>query len=255
METLRLGVIFGGRSGEHEISLRSARSVIHELDKDKYEVIPIGISKSGQWLSGPETLERLEQGQLDPLEKVSLLPEPGNNTLYRRSRDGLLEAITNLDIVFPVLHGTFGEDGTVQGLLKLADIPFVGASILGSSAGMDKDVMKRLLRDASIPIPGFLVFDSSVYETTIDKNISAKITPTWPRTSTTWDPCMKPWANSLRLSPAISAPKPSGKKHWGRSTPTWGSSSTTWAISAAPKKSSRRRRIFIYNLWISFKKP
>jgi D-alanine-D-alanine ligase len=157
MEKLRLGVIFGGRSGEHEISLRSARSVIRELDKDKYEVIPIGISKSGHWLSGPDTLEYLEQGQLDGLEMVSFLPEPGDNTLYRRKPDGKLEAIIDLDVVFPVLHGTFGEDGTLQGIFEMAEVPYVGAGVLASSVAMDKVLFKDVMKSWGIPIVEYVL--------------------------------------------------------------------------------------------------
>lgn len=157
MAVLRLGVIFGGRSGEHEISLRSARSVIRELDKDKYEVVQIGISKSGQWFSGANTLESLEQGQLDGLDPVILLPEPGNNSLYRRSQDGGLEQIAELDVVFPVLHGTFGEDGTLQGIFEMAEIPYVGAGVLASSVAMDKILFKDVMQSWNIPIVEYVL--------------------------------------------------------------------------------------------------
>ena len=119
---IRVSVLFGGKSVEHEVSLQSAKNVIDAIDKNKYEVIPIGIDKSGKW------------------------PHP------------FQDICATTDVVFPVLHGSFGEDGTVQGLFKLAGVPFVGASILGSAVGMDKDIAKRLLRDAGIPIAKFLVF-------------------------------------------------------------------------------------------------
>src|ERR1700690_2182624 len=179
MKKLRVGILFGGRSGEHEVSLLSAASVLNAIDKDKYEVVPIGITKDGRWLTAGDA-ENLLQGKLavesrhlragDPEatqpaavlargESVVVPPEPVHRQsglvpfqtdapLTRRASDRAI----NVDVIFPVLHGTFGEDGTIQGLLELADIAYVGAGVLGSAAGMDKDVMKRLFRDARLPI-------------------------------------------------------------------------------------------------------
>ena len=180
MKKLRVGVLFGGRSGEHEVSLLSAASVLKAIDHKKYEVVPIGITKEGRWVS-PSHAERLLQGNAtgganvrhlragDPQttsaaavlakgEGVVVPPMPGadHSSLVPFESDAQeIHAALNpidVDIIFPVLHGTFGEDGTIQGLLELADIAYVGAGVLGSAAGMDKDVMKRLFRDAGLPI-------------------------------------------------------------------------------------------------------
>src|SRR6202035_4483174 len=179
MSKIRVGILFGGRSGEHEVSLLSAASVLNAIDKDKYEVVPIGITKDGRWLTAGDA-ENLLQGKLvieprhlragDPDltqpaavlargEAVVVPPEPVHRqsglvpfqtdaALLRRASDRAI----NVDVIFPVLHGTFGEDGTIQGLLELADIPYVGAGVLGSAAGMDKDIMKSLFIAAGIPI-------------------------------------------------------------------------------------------------------
>ncbi len=182
MAKLRVGILFGGRSGEHEVSLLSAASVLNAIDKTKYEVVPIGITKDGRWLTA-EHAERLLKGEKpadksatqthlragDPEatpgaavlaagESVVVPPEPARREAglapfqtdanLRRAADRAI----NVDVIFPVLHGTFGEDGTIQGLLELADIAYVGAGVLGSSAGMDKDIMKSLFRAAGLPI-------------------------------------------------------------------------------------------------------
>ena len=159
---MRVGILFGGRSAEHEVSLRSAKNIVEAIDKQKYEPVLIGIDKEGRWslISDPDFFSSFR----DPAS-IAIPPANGSwSVMPFKGTEGLLCSAQGgssgpIDVVFPVLHGTFGEDGTVQGLLKLAGVPFVGASILGSSAGMDKDVMKRLLRDASVPVPGFLVFD------------------------------------------------------------------------------------------------
>jgi D-alanine-D-alanine ligase len=180
MKKLRVGILFGGRSGEHEVSLLSAASVFKAIDKTKYEVVPIGITKEGRWVTSADA-ERLLSGNAaastssslragDPGttssaailavgESVIVPPEPqraesslapfqSDAALARRTTDRAI----NVDIIFPVLHGTFGEDGTIQGLLELADIAYVGAGVLGSAAGMDKDIMKSLFRAAGLPI-------------------------------------------------------------------------------------------------------
>ena len=182
MAKIRVGILFGGRSGEHEVSLLSAASVVNAIDKTKYEVVPIGITKDGRWLTA-EHAERLLKGEKPSVatpEKhlragdpeatpgaallasgasVVVPPEPARHdaglvpfqtdaAALRRASDRAID----VDVIFPVLHGTFGEDGTIQGLLELADIAYVGAGVLGSSAGMDKDIMKSLFRAAGLPI-------------------------------------------------------------------------------------------------------
>ena len=140
MSTIRIVVLFGGRSGEHEVSIRSAASVIQALDRSQYEIIPVAITKQGKWLSPAESARLLPSHTVGPLSTrtaIALSQQPG--------------AATGLDVVFPVLHGTFGEDGTVQGFLELADLPYVGAGVLGSAVAMDKDVMKRLFRERGLP--------------------------------------------------------------------------------------------------------
>ena len=191
MKKLRVGILFGGRSGEHEVSLLSAASVLQAIDKEKYDVVPIGITKDGHWLTASDA-ENLLQGKLiieprqlragDPEttqpaavlahgEAVVVPPEPVHResgfvpfqtdaALTRRASDRAI----NVDIIFPVLHGTFGEDGTIQGLLELADIAYVGAGVLGSAAGMDKDIMKSLFIAAGIPIVKHVTILRSAWE-------------------------------------------------------------------------------------------
>src|SRR5256714_5900663 len=196
MKKLRVGILFGGRSGEHEVSLLSAASVVNAMDKSKYEVVPIGITKEGRWLTAehaenlllgkaadksvrptqahlragdPETTPGaavLAQGESvvfppEPLHRQSgLEPFQSDAALTRRASDRAI----NVDVIFPVLHGTFGEDGTIQGLLELADIPYVGAGVLGSAAGMDKDIMKSLFRAAGLPIVKHVTFLRGAWE-------------------------------------------------------------------------------------------
>jgi D-alanine-D-alanine ligase len=154
---IKVGILFGGKSAEHEVSLQSAKNVYDAIDREKYHPVLIGIDKTGRWLLSegsrfllnPEDPGRISLNQAgDP---VVLIPE-GGGTISGLNGAGDSGAV---DVVFPILHGPFGEDGTVQGLLRLADIPFVGSGVLGSALGMDKDVMKRLLRDAGIPIGKF----------------------------------------------------------------------------------------------------
>jgi D-alanine-D-alanine ligase len=145
---LRIGVLFGGRSGEHEVSLASAASVIRGLDPDKYEILPIGITKEGHWLIGSGAQKMLPE-VLRTGQRVTLSADPTDAALVRLDGSGGGQRI---DVVFPVMHGTFGEDGTIQGLLDLAGLPFVGAGVLGSAIAMDKDVAKKLLQAAKIPV-------------------------------------------------------------------------------------------------------
>src|SRR5208282_5300887 len=191
MKKLRVGILFGGRSGEHEVSLLSAASVLQAIDKGQYEVVPIGITKDGRWLTAGDA-ENLLQGKqvLEPRhlragdpdatpsaavlaqgESVVVPPEPvhrerglvpfqSDAALTRRASDRAI----NVDVIFPVLHGTFGEDGTIQGLLELADIAYVGAGVLGSAAGMDKDIMKSLFNAGGIPIVKHVTILRSAWE-------------------------------------------------------------------------------------------
>ncbi len=157
---LRVGVVFGGRSGEHEVSLVSAASVIGALDKEKYEVVPIGITPEGKWISSEHSLRLLKaKAGLEHEPERFLAPEPSRRALMTLGGGPGLP----LDVVFPVLHGTHGEDGTVQGLLELANIPYVGAGVLGSAVGMDKIVQKQILEREGFPLARHLSFSSSEY--------------------------------------------------------------------------------------------
>jgi len=159
MKKLRVAIVFGGRSAEHEVSLQSARNVIESLDRERYDPVLIGIDKEGRWFLNENSIRLLHAG--DPKlirlsgigNEIALIPNGTGSGLIRLDSH---ESIGKIDVIFPVLHGPFGEDGTIQGLAKLANLPCVGAGILGSSVGMDKDVMKRLLRDAGIPIGRFV---------------------------------------------------------------------------------------------------
>ncbi len=160
---IRVGILFGGKSAEHEVSLQSAKNIVEAIDREKYEVVLIGIDKSGGWSlnDSPEFLLNSDDPSL-----IRLNPSAQNVALVPGNPDEKLVGISGqkgplgpVDVVFPVLHGPFGEDGTVQGLLKLANVPFVGPGVLGSAAGMDKDVMKRLFREAGIPTPKFRSFN------------------------------------------------------------------------------------------------
>lgn len=146
-------MIFGGRSAEHEVSLVSAASVIQALDKEKYEIVPIGITPEGRWLSSEDAVRLLkEKAAIDHLPEHVLLPDPRKKGLVPVGDAAHLNAAKAVDVFFPVLHGTYGEDGTIQGLFELADIPYVGAGVLGSALGMDKVVQKQLLRQAKVPV-------------------------------------------------------------------------------------------------------
>lgn len=169
----RIGVIFGGRSGEHEISIRSAKTVIEKLDKEKYDVMPIAITKDGKWLSPAESLSLLPEAAQKILTQnsdgfsdspIALIGDTQFKGLTKISGEQSSENTFPLDVVFPVLHGTYGEDGTIQGLLEMAGIPYVGCGVLASSCGMDKVVMKTLFRDADLPICKYVWFLRSEWE-------------------------------------------------------------------------------------------
>lgn len=173
---IRLGVIFGGRSGEHEVSLLSARSIFTALDPQRYSVTRIAITHEGAWLAGEHALEALESGDTSGLFPVALLPEPGHNRIYARvpgANDIRFEPYADLDVIFPVLHGTGGEDGSLQGLLDLADIPYVGAGVLGSSVGMDKGVFKDVMRAHSLPVVDWITVTRTQIENKLDSVIEA----------------------------------------------------------------------------------
>lgn len=152
---LRVGILFGGRSGEHEVSLLSAASILKAIDRKKFDVVPIGINKAGHWLSGGAAQGLLEGAKPEKPDAVAASPAfaaNGISALERLNAQGSRLDGQSLDVVFPVLHGTFGEDGAIQGLFELAGIAYVGSGVLGSAAGMDKDVMKRLFAHAGLPI-------------------------------------------------------------------------------------------------------
>ena len=155
MNKLTVGILFGGRSGEHEISLLSARSVIENINPNKYEIVEIGITNQGNWLVGKNVLEAMEHNQTENLIPACLIPEPGNHFIYTREKEDnhtILKPYIKIDVFFPVLHGTLGEDGTIQGLFEMAEIAYVGAGVLGSSVGMDKAVFKQIMRANQIPV-------------------------------------------------------------------------------------------------------
>jgi D-alanine-D-alanine ligase len=157
---LRVGVLFGGRSGEHEVSLASAASIIRGLDPQKYEAVPIGITKEGHWLIGAGAQKMLPE-VLRTGQRVLMSADPTESALM--PLDGSPRG-QKLDVVFPVIHGTFGEDGTMQGLLELAGLPFVGAGVLGSAIGMDKDIAKKLMQVAKIPVVPWMAVQRAEWE-------------------------------------------------------------------------------------------
>jgi len=162
----RVGIIFGGKSGEHEVSIQSAKSIYEALDRQKYEPVLLGVDKQGVWHLGADASFILNASNPTLIALNAAAPavvpveEPGGRALALKDPDtGLVRG--RVEVFFPIVHGTFGEDGSLQGLLRLLDAPFVGASVLGSAVGMDKDVMKRLLRDAGLPVPRFVAVRSA----------------------------------------------------------------------------------------------
>ncbi|MGC9334383.1 MAG: D-alanine--D-alanine ligase family protein [Anaerolineae bacterium] len=154
---VKIGLIFGGRSGEHEISLMSARGIMNAIDGDIYEVVPIGITKEGRWLASGDPWQALASGQLSESNHATLLAEPSQHGLMRledREQDSDIKAVqvSEIDVAFPILHGPYGEDGTVQGLLELAGIPYVGGGVAASAVGMDKVLFKEIMRARGLPI-------------------------------------------------------------------------------------------------------
>jgi D-alanine-D-alanine ligase len=171
---IRVGVIFGGRSGEHEVSLRSAESVINAMDKSKYEIVPIGITHEGKWLVAADAKALLPQAVMGANEKqqVAIIGDPTKKGLMNLDREGPAAKLKQLDVIFPVLHGTYGEDGTIQGLFDMASIPYVGCGVLASSTGMDKVVMKQLFQQAGLTVCKYEWFLRSAWEEHPDKIIN-----------------------------------------------------------------------------------
>jgi D-alanine-D-alanine ligase len=179
---LRIGVIFGGRSGEHEVSLRSARSVIDAMDRSKYEVVPIAITKEGNWLAAAkaaallpaETARRLPAYPASENKNdVAIIGDPSRKGLYKLDTGN--KHAERLDVIFPVLHGTYGEDGTIQGLMEMAAIPLVGCGTLASACGMDKVIMKALFKEAGLPICKYTWFLRSEWEDDDRDKVSRRI--------------------------------------------------------------------------------
>lgn len=171
MKKLNLAVIFGGKSAEHEVSIISARNIIKAIDKSKYDIVLVGISRDGEWYNF-EKKELLSEKELFPKDKQLKNKEVISFTKKGKFILKIGKLDKHIDVVFPVLHGSFGEDGTMQGLLKLYNVPFVGPSVLGSAVSMDKDVTKRLLEEAKIPIAKFLVFENHEREKMSFKKIT-----------------------------------------------------------------------------------
>jgi D-alanine-D-alanine ligase len=173
---LRVGVIFGGRSGEHEVSLRSARSVLAALDPQRYAPVQIGISHDGAWFTGEGVLDAFEQGHFRRLQPAALLADPGRRGLFSLEtgpQGETLRRLADLDVIFPAVHGTFGEDGTLQGLLEMAGVPYVGAGVLGSALGMDKAVFKDVMRANGIPTLESRLLLRSQIETGLEPAVAA----------------------------------------------------------------------------------
>ena len=168
---LKVAVLFGGRSGEHDVSLMSARSVLSVLDPNKYEVTQIGITREGKWLAGANLVEKFAAEKFEGLEPAIVSPDPSESGLFVL-RGEKLEKLTDVDVYFPVLHGTFGEDGTLQGLFEMADVAYVGAGVTGSSVGMDKGIFKDVMIANGIPVVATKVLTRAL----IENNMEAAIT-------------------------------------------------------------------------------
>jgi D-alanine-D-alanine ligase len=161
MGKTKIGILYGGKSAEHEVSIQSALSVVEAIDKEKYELTLIGVDRAGRWfINDLENYRDIAKKDLikfkENEEEIAIIPGESSHQLINLYDN---KPIDNIDIIFPVLHGPFGEDGTIQGLLKITNLPFVGAGVVGSAVGMDKDIMKRLLRDANIPIADYLTYN------------------------------------------------------------------------------------------------
>ncbi len=172
---IRVGLIFGGKSGEHEVSFCSASSIIKAIDKDKYTVVPIGITKKGRWISPQDSELALQSGRIEGKNTVILLNDPSGKALVRIDNNQRLDkgsALERLDLVFSVLHGPHGEDGTVQGLLELADIPYVGAGVVASAISMDKDLMKIIFKQGDLPVLKWMTIKRKEWQKDKEKILS-----------------------------------------------------------------------------------
>ena len=172
---IRVGLIFGGKSGEHEVSFCSASSIIKAINKDKYTVVPIGITKEGRWISPQDSEVALQSGKIEGKSTVILLNDPSGKALIRIDNNQRLDkssALERLEVIFSVLHGPYGEDGTVQGLLELADIPYVGAGVAASAISMDKDLMKTIFKQRDLPILKWLTIKRKEWQKDKEKILS-----------------------------------------------------------------------------------
>jgi len=175
IKKIRIGIIFGGRSGEHEVSFCSASSIIKAINKDKYTVVPIGITKEGRWISPQDSELALQSGKIEGKSTVILLNDPSGNALIRTDNNQRLDksfTLERVDVIFPVLHGPYGEDGTVQGLLELANIPYVGAGVAASAISMDKDLMKIIFQQKGLPILKWLTIKRKEWQKDKEKILS-----------------------------------------------------------------------------------
>ena len=168
-QKLKIGVIFGGRSGEHAVSLMSARFAINHLSPNKYDITQIGITREGDWYTGVDVVQALLDGDTSSLSSVTVLPTPSGQGLHLLEGGNKPQLLTELDVVFPVLHGTFGEDGTLQGLLEMAEIAYVGSGVTGSAVGMDKAIFFDVMRANNIPV----VDTSLILRTEIENDLDA----------------------------------------------------------------------------------
>jgi D-alanine-D-alanine ligase len=168
-EKLKVGLVFGGRSGEHEVSLMSAQGIMGAIDREKYEIVPIGITREGRWLASGDPLKALDSGVVAESNPAALLAEPSQRGIMRlqepdQTRGLTAVQVSRLDVIFPILHGPYGEDGTVQGLLELADIPYVGAGVTASAVGMDKAIFKDVMQTHGLPVAPYLVVKRKAWE-------------------------------------------------------------------------------------------
>ena len=172
---IRVGIIFGGRSGEHEVSFCSASSIIKAIDKDKYIIVPIGITKEGRWISPQDSELALQSGKIEGKNTVILLNDSFSKSLVCIDNNQKLDkssALEKLDVIFPVLHGPYGEDGTVQGLLELANIPYVGAGVASSAISMDKDLMRTIFQQKGLPILKWITIKRKEWQKDKEKILS-----------------------------------------------------------------------------------
>ena len=167
---LRVAVLFGGRSGEHDVSLMSARSLLSVLDPQRYELVQIGITQEGRWFTGEDVLDQFENGKVDELRQVVVSPNPAEISIYVLQGE-MLSKLSDVDVFFPVLHGTFGEDGTIQGLFELAGVAYVGAGVVGSAVGMDKGIFKDVMVANQIPVVDTMV----LLRAEIEKDMAAAL--------------------------------------------------------------------------------